>query len=157
MTLHRLLIIVLSLLVLPGSRQHAHAQGTTLVDGADYRIQCDGQGRGGVTAGAAIDDPSILLYLTTTDNPDLLLWTITADGTDAAGHTAYTLRHTATGLYATYDGQRNDYKRYVELTAQPQGDASRWTFTDRGGSWSIDNVHAPEHHWHVRSSLPARH
>lgn len=153
MTLHRLLIIVLSLLVLPGSRQHAHAQGTTLVDGADYRIQCDGQGRGGVTAGAAIDDPSILLYLTTTDNPDLLLWTITADGTDAAGHTTYTLRHTATGLYATYDGQRNDYKRYVELTAHPQGDASRWTFTDRGGSWSIDNVHAPEHHWHVRSSL----
>lgn len=153
MQLHRLHILLVCLLAMLGATRHASAQGITFVDGANYRIQCDGKGSGGVTAGAAIGDPSVLLYLTTTDTPDVLLWTITTDGTDASGHTAYTLRHTATGLYATYDGQRNDYKRYVELTAEPQGDASRWIFTDRGGSWSIDNVLAPEHHWHVRSSL----
>lgn len=153
MQLHRLHILLVCLLAMLGATRHASAQGITFVDGANYRIQCDGKGSGGVTAGAAVGDPSVLLYLTTTDTPDVLLWTITTDGTDASGHTAYTLRHTATGLYATYDGQRNDYKRYVELTAEPQGDASRWTFTDRGGSWSIDNVLAPEHHWHVRSSL----
>lgn len=145
----RQFICILMLMLLPLA---AAAQIVALESGESYRIECVGISKGGVAPGAAFDDPSVLFYVPETDNADALLWTIEESGKDADGRTAYTLRHRGTGLYATYDGQRNDYKRYVEMTEKAEDDASRWTFTDRGGSWSIENVQAPEHHWHVRTS-----
>lgn len=130
----------------------AAGQIVALESGESYRIECAGFGKGGVAPGVAFDDPSVLLYLPETDKAAALLWTIEEDCNDANGQKAYTLRHNGTGLYATYDGLRNDNKRYVEMTEKTDGDASRWTFVDRGGTWSIENVKAPEHHWHVRSS-----
>lgn len=129
------------------------AQELSLHSGEAYRIECVGVGQGGVVPGRVVDDPSVLLYVTAGVSSDDLLWTIEESGKGPSGQKAYTLRHRTTGLYATYDGQRNDYKRYVELTTKPDGDASRWTFTDRGGSWSIDNVKTPEHHFHTRGSM----
>lgn len=131
----------------------AGAQMLSLHSGEAYRIECVGVGQGGVVPGSVADNPAILLYVKTGVGDQDLLWTIEESGKGAEGQKAYTLRHKSTGLYATYDGLRNDYKRYVELTVKPDGDASRWTFTDSGGSWSIDNVKAPEHHFHTRSSM----
>lgn len=130
-----------------------HAQNVIFQSGTPYRIQCVGWGQGGIVPGSTIGDPAVLIYTTDISDAERTLWTITAVGTDEQGNTTYTLRHKATGLYATYDGLRDDNKRYVALTEKTQGNASRWTFIDRGGSWSIDNVKAPEHHFHVRSSM----
>lgn len=146
--LHRFIFLIFALLPLT-----AFAQMLTLRSGEAYRIECVGVGQGGVVPGSVVGDPSVLLYVRQGIGSDYMLWTIEEAGVGAEGQKAYTLRHRTTGLYATYDGLRNDYKRYVELTSQPEGDASLWTFTDRGGSWSIDNVKAPEHHFHTRSSM----
>lgn len=146
--LQRLLILLWALLPLA-----VGAQMLSLHSGEAYRIECVGVGQGGVVPGSVVSDPAVLLYVKTGVSGDDLLWTIEESGKGADGQKAYTLRHKSTGLYATYDGLRNDYKRYLELTEKPEGDASRWTFTDLGGSWSIDNVKAPEHHFHTRSSM----
>lgn len=145
---HRIIFLILALLPLT-----ACAQMLTLHSGEAYRIECVGVGQGGVVPGSVVGDPSVLLYVREDVGSDFMLWTIEEAGVGAKGQKAYTLRHLTTGLYATYDGLRNDYKRYVDLTSKPEGDASLWTFTDRGGSWSIDNVKAPEHHFHTRSSM----
>lgn len=129
------------------------AQNVIFQSGAAYRIQCVGWGQGGIVPGSVIGDPAVLIYTTDISDAERTLWTITAVGTDEQGNTTYTLRHKATGLYATYDGLRDDNKRYVALTEKTQGNASRWTFIDRGGLWSIENVKAPEHHFHVRASM----
>ena len=143
-----LIILIIALLT-----SALHAQNVIFHSGATYRIQCVGMGQGAIVPGSVIDNPAVLYYTADLTDTERTLWTITADGVDNQGNTAYTLRHTTTGLYATYDGLRGDNKRYVDLTAEPQGDASHWAFVDRGGSWSIDNVKAPEHHFHVRASM----
>ena len=147
MTARLLLLLLIAVLPIVG-----RAQDVVLRPGEAYRIECAGVGQGGVVPGSVVDDPAVLLHVTTVPAASDYLWTIAESGTSADGTKAYTLRHCNTGLYATYDGQRNDNKRYVELTASTQGDASRWTLVDRGGTWSIENVKDPAHHWHTRSS-----
>ncbi|MCM1108872.1 MAG: CotH kinase family protein [Clostridium sp.] len=61
----------------------------------------------------------------------------------------YVLRHEKTGLYLTWDNQREDgsyIRRYVALTNQLRGDSSRWTISLLAdNSWMIRNVHEPSH------------
>lgn len=145
--LHRLVVFFLSLLPFVG-----HAQNVVLRSGGAYRIECASIGQGGVVPGSVVGNSAVLLHVTDVADSADFLWTIAENGTTADGTKAYTLRHTSTGLYATYDGLRDDNKRYVALTPDLQGDASRWIIVDRFGTWSIENVQAPAHHWHTRSS-----
>lgn len=146
----RRILSLLLLLLLP-----AVAVGQTVVfrSGEPYRIESAGMGKGGVVPGEVVGNPAVLLYVPGEDQSDAFQWTIAEDGkTDEKGRRTYTFCHTTTRQYATFDGLRDDNKRYVGLTPTPEGDASRWIIVDRGGAWSIENVKAPEHHWHVRSS-----
>lgn len=143
-------LLTILLVLLPWT---LHAQNVIFHSGDAYRIQSVAYGKGAIVPGSTIGNPAILIYTTDLTTTSHTLWTITADGTDTQGNTTYTLRHNTTGLYATYDGLRDDNKRYVALTTAPQGDASRWTFPPRGDTWSIDNLQAPQHHFHVRSSM----
>lgn len=120
--------------------------------GDTYRLECAALGKGGIAPGAVGGQTAVLYYFSDGLDAAYMMWKIEQVGTDATGQPYFTLRHTSTGLYATYDGERNDNKRYVTLTDAPEDDASFWTFTNRGAAWSIDNVLHPEHHFHVRSS-----
>lgn len=102
--LHRIIFLILALLPLT-----AYAQMLTLHSGEAYRIECVGVGQGGVVPGSVVGDPSVLLYVREDVGSDFMLWTIEEAGVGAKGQKAYTLRHLTTGLYATYDGLRNDY------------------------------------------------
>lgn len=143
---------LLSLIVLALTANMLAAQSVVLEDDGAYRIECVSHAKGGVAPGAAFNDPSVLFYVSDTNRPDALLWTISKVGEDSSGAPMFTLRHNSTGLYATYDGERNDYKRYVEMTDAPQGEGSYWTFVPQSTAYSIQNVKAPAHHWHVRTS-----
>lgn len=144
---------LLSFLIVALCPLFTQAQEVVFQDGGNYRIENVRMECGGFAPGFMGGNSAELYYFAGILSDADVMWTIKKVGTDKEGAPMYTLRHTATGLYATFDNERNDNKRYVAMTDAPVDDASFWTFTDQGkSSWSIDNVLRPEHHLHVRST-----
>lgn len=152
MTMKNLRLILLFLLPAVANLM-AWAGDGVFVSGEKYRIECNSHRKGGVTTGTLVGNEAPLYYVDDPSSPDIVMWVVTRCGDDGKGHAAFTIQHAVTRKYVTYDGLRGDYKRYVDMTDEAVDEASWWTFTDWGGRWSINNVKAPEHHWHVRSSL----
>ena len=119
-----------------------------------YHLICPLYPNGCVVDGSRAGATTPLFYFETATTDDYTYWIITEqqDG-------QFTIRNAATGKYVTYDGQRSDAgqegatltRRYVDMTADVDGDNSLWTFQDYSeGVYAIRNVAHTDHLWDVR-------
>ncbi|MBQ9357322.1 MAG: CotH kinase family protein [Prevotella sp.] len=118
-----------------------------------YHIVCRQFMQGCVTDGATAGQNTPLYHLTQARTTDETYWTMTEQGDGQ-----YYIRNSKTGQYVTYDGVRQDpsqagqLRRYVSMTAAPNGNRSLWTFTEQGtGIYTIRNVQQADHIWDVRT------
>jgi hypothetical protein len=114
-----------------------------------YYIVCQQFPDGCVTDGSNSGQQTPVGYITQRTADDANLWTIT--GTDNG---LYYIQNAKTGKYVTYDGVREGTtRRYVNMTAEPDGDRSLWTVTVQSGKYfTIRNVAKTDQLWDVRVS-----
>ena len=115
--------------------------------GKKYHIVCQTFTAGCVTDGATAGQQTPIYYLTTATKADETYWTIVD-----AGNSQFYIKNAKTGQYVTYDGVRQGTtRRYVSMTAQPNGNNSLWTFAAQGGGYFvIRSVGKSDHLWDVR-------
>lgn len=115
--------------------------------GTKYRIVCRQFTAGCVTDGATAGQQTPLFYLTTANTAEASYWTM-----EDAGESQFCIRNAKTGQYVTYDGVRQGTtRRYVSMTAVPDGNRSLWTFSAAdNGYFTIRNVGQTDHIWDVR-------
>lgn len=90
-----------------------------------YQIQCKMWNSGSLQTGKSHGNNIPLFYdLSNTSNADAY-WYLTEEETGK-----FSIKNASTGQYMTYDGERNDYKRYVDLTDNMQGEASLWQINE---------------------------
>lgn len=118
-------------------------------EGKRYHIVCQQFPAGCVADGNSNGQQTPLTCLTqrTTDEATLWIFIETASG-------QYQIRNAKTGQYVTYDGvYEGANRRYVSMTAQPQGSMSLWTLTSQSGAYfTIRSVGKNDHLWDVRVS-----
>lgn len=118
------------------------------VAGKKYRIVCSQFANGCVVEGSFVNQQTPVYYSTTKPKPedDYAWWIITEEEQGL-----FSIMNAETGNYVTYDGIRDDYHRYVDLTTTLDGDFSLWTIVENGsGQYSIRNVGKDDHIWDVR-------
>jgi len=107
------LLSILFVLLPAASAIHA----TRFKSGERYQIRCIEYPAGCVVPSP--DDPLALRY---TEKPDdNIWWTITQE---RDGH--FTIRHTKSGRYMTFDGERTANRRYMHLGKEEDGERSHW-------------------------------
>ena len=90
-----------------------------------YQIQSKMWNSGSLQTGKSHGNNIPLFYdLSNTSNADAY-WYLTEEETGK-----FSIKNASTGQYMTYDGERNDYKRYVDLTDNMQGEASLWQINE---------------------------
>jgi len=115
--------------------------------GKRYHIVCQQFTQGCVTDGATAGQPTPVYYLTTATANAETYWTFTE-----AEDGVFYIRNAKTGQYVTYDGVRDTYRRYVSMTAAPNGDNSLWSFVMMSnGIYVIRNAAQPNQVWDVRT------
>jgi len=112
-----------------------------------YHIVCQLYSGGCVADGSSAGQSTPLYYYTTSNNNDETYWIFTEE---SAGK--YSIKNSKTGYYITYDGVRSDYRRYVSMTADKDGNNSLWTLNQYSdGYYAIRNVANTNQLWDVRS------
>ena len=119
-----------------------------------YHIVCPLYSNGCLVDGASASATTPLYYLPTATTDESTYWGFTEEQEGM-----YTIRNIATGKYITYDGQRANAgdggatltRRYVDMTADVNGQNSLWTFQEYSeGVYAIRNVAQTDHIWDVR-------
>lgn len=108
--------------------------------GKKYRLMCAYWMQGSVVDGL-ISGGNIPVFYDTDDEKSLeAYWYVTEDSDGK-----FTIQNARTLKYLTFDNERTDYKRYVDLTYDVQGNASLWTFEQEGNYYVIRNVKNKSH------------
>ena len=97
-----------------------------------YRISCPLYGTGSIFSGEKHSISTPIYYNSTTEISEDGYW-IFGEVDDGV----YTICNASTGKYITYDGERSDSKRYVDLTENPDGSNSQWRITAVSGGFKI--------------------
>ncbi len=116
------------------------------ISGKSYRMSCSAFGAGSVMVGASHDKETPIFYSVTDD--------VSADGYwvfNAVGDGVYTICNASTGKYITYDGERTDAKRYVDLTDSPDASNSSWRITLCSGGFQIALASSSDQRLNVRN------
>lgn len=103
--------------------------------GKKYRFLCAFWQQGSVVDGPAIGQSTPVYYDIHDENSEAGYWYVTE-----TSNGQFTILSVTSQKYLTYDGERTDTKRYVDLTAEPNGNASLWTFDLEGDYYIIRNV-----------------
>lgn len=108
--------------------------------GKKYRLMCAYWMQGSVVDGLASGQKAPIFYDTTDEESLSAYWYVTekSDG-------KFTIQNARTLKYLTFDNERTDYKRYVDLTNDVQGNASLWTFEQEGDYYVIRSVKNQSH------------
>lgn len=106
-----------------------------LEQGKKYRFLCAYWQQGSVVDGSLVGQQAPLYYQLYDSESSAAYWYITD-----TGNGQYTIQNAASLKYMTFDNIRGDYKRYVDLTYEPDGNASLWTFEEDGDYYIIRNV-----------------
>ncbi len=117
------------------------ADGVAFKSGQEYQIRCLLWPVGAV--GPAHSNVQALLYhMEATDD---CWWKITEqeDGT-------YVIRHTESGRFFTWDGQRTSDRRYMSLSTTSQGIPSKWCFHVGQTGMGLQSAHRTDHYLNVR-------
>lgn len=109
--------------------------------GKKYRFLCSYWQQGSVVDGALVGQQAPIYYQLNADPASAAAYWYLTD----TGNGQYTIQNAASQKYMTFDNIRGDYKRYVDLTAEPDGDASLWTFEKNGDYYIIRNVKDQSH------------
>ncbi len=119
-----------------------------------YHIVCTYYSNGCVVDGASAGATTPLYHLETATTDESTYWIFSEEQEGM-----YTIQNAATGKYITYDGQRANAgeggaaltRRYVDMTADVNGQYSLWTFQEYSdGVYAIRNVAQTDHIWDVR-------
>ena len=116
------------------------------ISGKSYRMSCAAFGAGSVMVGASHDKETPIFYSVTDD--------VSADGYwvfNAVSDGVYTICNASTGKYITYDGERTDAKRYVDLTDSPDASNSSWRITLCSGGFQIALASSSDQRLNVRN------
>lgn len=97
-----------------------------------YQIQCQMWNTGVLLTGEPHGNNIPLLYDQINTTSSDAYWYIKEIETGK-----YCFQNAFTGKYITYDGERTEYKRYVDLTDELQGDASLWNIQEYGNGYTI--------------------
>lgn len=119
------------------------ADGIRFRDGRNYTIRCIERPWGCIVPGSDMttDTDTPLGYHTeATKAGKAALWTLTRVEEDF-----YTIRHSQSGLYLTFDGIRGSRKRYVCLSHSLHGNASLWKIYPGRTGLLIINRQRPDH------------
>ena len=108
--------------------------------GKKYRLMCAYWMKGSVVDGPVIGQSTPVYYDVNDENSEAGYWYVTE-----TSNGQFTIQSVTSQKYLTYDGERTDYKRYVDLTNEVQGNASLWTFEQEGNYYVIRNVEEQSH------------
>ncbi len=118
----------------------------TFVSSKSYRMSCAAFGAGSICVGASHDLETPIYYSVTNDVPADGYWVF-----NAVSDGVYTICNASTGKYITYDGERTDSKRYVDLTDSPDGSNSSWKVTSCTGGFKISLASDADQKLNVRN------
>lgn len=108
--------------------------------GKKYRLMCAYWMQGSVVDGQ-VSGQRIPVFYDTNDEESLAAYWYVTETSDGK----YTIQNASSQKYLTFDNERTDYKRYVDLTSDIQGDASLWTFEYENGYYVIRSVENNSH------------
>lgn len=103
--------------------------------GKKYRIECTQWKQGSIAIGEKHGETTPVYYLMDDETSADVFWYITEKENGK-----FYLQNAETNEYLTYDGIRDDDKRYIDMLNSPNGDASLWTIENYNSAYSIRNV-----------------
>lgn len=116
-----------------------------LEDGKKYRFLCAYWQQGSIVDGQSVGQNTPVYYQVNDQGSSEAYWYVTE-----TTNGQFTIQNAVSQKYLTYDGERTDTKRYVDMTASPEGDASLWTFEKEGTYYVIRNVQEQSNVLNVR-------
>lgn len=127
---------------------HLQADGIRFRDGGNYSLRCIEWPRGCIVPGCDMPDATdtpLGYHMEAAKAGKAAQWTLTRVEDDF-----YTIRHSESALYLTFDGVRSSSKRYVYLSQGLHGDASLWRIYPGRTGLLIINKQRPDHMLDVR-------
>lgn len=124
----KLLVIV----ALCAAVQYAYSK-PAFTSGGKYRIVATMVGTGSLVTGAEHGQETPLYYSTDDESSADAFWIFTE-----VSEGVYTIQNASTLKYITYDGERTNSKRYLDLTDEADEANSQWKINVSSGSFEIE-------------------